>query len=152
LDILLGGRDAKRSRRKRNEVADVCHHGSAPAIVISARIDPGAFKKNLDRTSVLRFLAERFTPGRDYSPEVAARHAATGAALRSLGDVANRAIARDVPGPPNLGPFKTVSMPSGRLAVTPGQQGFSPLEPRRISITPRYLQRIPIASLCRDDP
>lgn len=96
-----------------------------PAIVISPRVDPGVFKKNLDHTSLLRFLAERFTPGSEFNPEVTARHAAgvTGG-LCSLGEVINRSDARSPAPPPTVGMLPTVSYPNGRPATTPGQQAF----------------------------
>jgi phospholipase C len=45
-----------------------------PAFVISPHVAAGKpFHGKLDHTSVLRLLAERFTPGKPYSPKVAAR-------------------------------------------------------------------------------
>lgn len=95
-----------------------------PGIVISPRVNPGVFKGNLDHTSILRFLGERFGNGKEFSPEVTARHANVGAALRSLGDVVDRDSPRTVPQPPVVGALRSVSYPSGRPATTPGQQGF----------------------------
>ncbi|HEX5449024.1 MAG TPA: alkaline phosphatase family protein, partial [Gaiellaceae bacterium] len=96
-----------------------------PALVVSPRVNAGVFKKNLDHTSVLRFLAERFTPAKEFSPEVTARHSQrAGAALVSLGDVIDRIDARPVPPPPPVGMLPTVSFPNGRTAKTPGQQAF----------------------------
>jgi phospholipase C len=95
-----------------------------PAIAVSPLIDPGVFKGNLDHTSVLRFLGERFARDGLYSAEVTARHATPGAELRSAGDVVNRATPRAVPSPPNFGGFASVSFPSGRAAITDGQLAF----------------------------
>jgi phospholipase C len=45
-----------------------------PAFVISPYVKPGSvFSEMVDTTSVLRLLADRFTPGKAYSPAVAAR-------------------------------------------------------------------------------
>ncbi|MGH7907425.1 MAG: alkaline phosphatase family protein [Candidatus Binataceae bacterium] len=45
-----------------------------PAIVVSPLVDPGTvFHQNFDHTSLLRLLADRFTPGQAYSAEVSAR-------------------------------------------------------------------------------
>jgi phospholipase C len=46
-----------------------------PAFVISPQVAPGTvLTEHLDHTSILRLLADRFTPGRDYSAAVAARY------------------------------------------------------------------------------
>jgi phospholipase C len=95
-----------------------------PGIVVSPLVDTGVFKGNLDHTSVLRFLAERFTPGKEFSPEVTSRHKPSSANLRSLGDVLDRAAAREAPYPPNVGALRAVSYPTGRTAMTAGQQAF----------------------------
>jgi phospholipase C len=45
-----------------------------PAFVISPQVAPGTvFHSPLDHTSILQLLADRFTPGKDYSAAVAAR-------------------------------------------------------------------------------
>lgn len=95
-----------------------------PAIVVSPLVDPGVFKGNLDHTSVLRFLAENFTPGTDYSDRVATRHATPSANLRSLGEVVDRAGPRAVPDPPQAGPFPMLTFAGPRPAVTEGQKAF----------------------------
>ena len=47
-----------------------------PAFVVSPHVAPGSvYSGALDHTSILHLLADRFTPGRDYSPAVAARQA-----------------------------------------------------------------------------
>jgi phospholipase C len=47
-----------------------------PAFIVSPHVAPGVpFSGRLDHTSFLQLLADRFTPGRDYSPAVAARQA-----------------------------------------------------------------------------
>jgi phospholipase C len=99
-----------------------------PGIVVSPLVDATVFNGNLDHTSVLRFLAERFTPGTPYSDQVAARHAGP-ANLRSLGEIVNLSAPRAVPPPPNLGPFVSITFPNGRPSLTPGQNAF--LEARK---------------------
>ncbi len=45
-----------------------------PAFVISPQVEPGiVFSGNLDHTSILQLLADRFNPGQDYSAAVGAR-------------------------------------------------------------------------------
>jgi len=45
-----------------------------PGLVISPQVAPGSvYNENLDHTSILQLLADRFTPGTDYSPQVATR-------------------------------------------------------------------------------
>jgi phospholipase C len=45
-----------------------------PAFVVSSHVAPGTvFSNKLDHTSILRMLAERFTPGKPYSAEVETR-------------------------------------------------------------------------------
>ena len=45
-----------------------------PAFVVSPHVAPGTvYSGALDHTAILQLLADRFTPGRDYSPAVAAR-------------------------------------------------------------------------------
>lgn len=96
-----------------------------PAIVISPLVSPGVFKKNMDHTSALRFLADRFTPTKPFSAEVAARHAPrTADGLVSLGDAIDRSSPRAVPAPPSVGMLTTASFPNGRPVVTPGQEAF----------------------------
>lgn len=94
-----------------------------PAIVASPLVEPGSvFSGNLDHTSVLRFLAERFTPGAAYDDRVRDRHAS--GLLDSLGAVLTRSTARETPAPPRLGPFQQIAFPSGRPALTDGQKAF----------------------------
>lgn len=95
-----------------------------PGIIVSPLVDPGVFKGNLDHTSVLRLLADCFTPGQAYSPAVEARHSAGDANLRSLAEAIDRSTPRAVPSAPDLGPFSTVTFVAPRPAVTTGQQAF----------------------------
>jgi phospholipase C len=96
-----------------------------PAIVVSPRVNPGVFKNNMDHTSALRFLAERFTPSKPFNAEVTARHTPrAGEGLASLGNVIDRSDARAVPAPPSVGMLPTASYPNGRPAKTPGQEAF----------------------------
>jgi phospholipase C len=95
-----------------------------PAIVASPLVEPAAvFKGNLDHTSVLRFLAEKFTPGVGYSDQVNLRHQS--GVLHSLADVLTRTGPRDTPDPPLLGPFPTIAFPSGRSPQTDAQKMFA---------------------------
>jgi phospholipase C len=55
-----------------------------PAFVVSPHVAPGTVHTGaLDHTSMLQLLADRFTPGQDYSPAVAARQKA----LTPLADI-----------------------------------------------------------------
>lgn len=95
-----------------------------PAIVASPLVEPGSvFDKNLDHTSVLRFLAEKFTPGASFSDAVAERHQS--GLLKSLADVLTRTDPRATPDPPLLGPFQKIAFPSGRAAQTDAQKMFA---------------------------
>jgi hypothetical protein len=75
-----------------------------------------------NHTSVLRFLAEKFTPGTPYSDRVAERH--KNSDLVSLADVLSADPARETPDPPRLGPFQTVAFPSGRPAKSDAEKMF----------------------------
>jgi phospholipase C len=96
-----------------------------PAIVVSPLSEQSVFKQNLDHTSVLRFLAERFTPGVPFNKEVEQRHAPRRGGLYSLGDVITRATPRPVPEPPSVGMLPTISRPNGLPIATPQQQAFA---------------------------
>ena len=76
-----------------------------PAIVVSPLADAGVFKQPLDHTSVLRFLAELFTPGLPFNAEVDARHSS--GVLASLGAVITRDTPRPVPEPPIVGELRS---------------------------------------------
>ena len=95
-----------------------------PAIIVSPLVDPGVFKGNLDHTSVLRFLADCFTPGKFYSSAVDARHRTASAQLRSVADAIDRSTPRTLPVPPDFGSFATVTFPAARPVVTEGQTVF----------------------------
>ena len=95
-----------------------------PAIVASPLVAPGSvFKENLDHTSVLRFLAEKFTPGAGYSDRVNARH--QDGILKSLAGVLTLDQARDTPDPPRLGPFPTLAFPGPRPAKSDAEKMFA---------------------------
>jgi phospholipase C len=94
-----------------------------PAIVLSPRVSAGVFKGNLDHTSVLRFLGERFGKDGTYTPEVTARHA-SGVLLHSLGDVVDLDQPRSIPSPPAVGHLPTISRPGGGPVKSAAQQGF----------------------------
>jgi len=70
-----------------------------PALVVSPFVRSGSVcSENLDHTSVLRFLAERFTPGKAYSAAVANRHG--DGTLKSVFLALNVAVPRPAK-PPN---------------------------------------------------
>ena len=94
-----------------------------PAIVASPLVEPGSvYSGNLDHTSVLRFLAERFSKA-PYSDRVTARHAS--GVLKSLGEVLTLTTPRDnTPVPPRLGPFQTVAFPGGRPVKSAAEKMF----------------------------
>jgi phospholipase C len=47
-----------------------------PAFIISPYVTPGSvLSEQMDSTSILQLLADKYTPGKDYSPAVAARKA-----------------------------------------------------------------------------
>lgn len=95
-----------------------------PAIVASPLVEPGSvFKENLDHTSVLRLLAEKFTPGANFSDGVAQRHQS--GVLKSLAGVLTRTSPRETPDPPLLGPFPKIAFPSGRAVHTDAQRMFA---------------------------
>jgi phospholipase C len=89
-----------------------------PAFLVSPLVSPGIpFTDALDHTSFLQLLADRFTPGQDYSPEVAQRQA-------QLGRIAT-ALTR-VPSPGEAAPAlgaDAVSSIAGVVARTPGSAG-----------------------------
>ncbi len=60
-----------------------------PGLVISPLVAPGrVYSENLDHTSILQLLADRFSPGVDYSPEVATRQATLKGRIAQLLDAA----------------------------------------------------------------
>jgi phospholipase C len=112
-----------------------------PGLIVSPLVSPGTvFHGNLDHTSMLRFLAEKFTPGKPYSPDVAARHADTKGKLESVGAVLNLSKARDdqPPLPPAVQPSTPLS-PGIRPAETPGQKIFQAV---RLAVTGANPQRV----------
>jgi phospholipase C len=70
-----------------------------PALVVSPLVVAGSVCRDLfDHSSVLQFLAERFTPGLPYSPDVDARR---NQGVRSLSDAFTQdAVREDIPLPP----------------------------------------------------
>jgi phospholipase C len=89
-----------------------------PALVVSPHVAPGAVHSgSLDHTSILQLLADRFAPGEDYSPPVAARQAQLSRLSEILAPApimrapaidpvplaAARAIAAATPAPPSNG-------------------------------------------------
>lgn len=96
-----------------------------PGLVISPLAEQAIYKENLDHTSVLRFLAERFTPSVPFNPEVAKRHAPRTNGLTSLGNTITRSVPRAIPDPPSVGMLTTVSRPNGIPVTTEQQQLFA---------------------------
>lgn len=89
-----------------------------PALIVSPHVAPGTvYSGALDHTSILQFLADRFTPGKDYSPAVAARqqHLTRLSAILAAAPIprvpqidavplaAARAVAAATPAPPSNG-------------------------------------------------
>lgn len=106
-----------------------------PGLVISPFVKQGSvFSGQLDNTSILQLLAERFAPGPDgYSPEVNARRAQ---GVQSLSAVLDAAPARtDVPdpAPPPEAPAGVV--PAVRPASSPMQKTFAEAA-RRLKANP----------------
>jgi phospholipase C len=61
-----------------------------PAFIISPYVTPGSvFSEQVDSTSILQLLADKYTPGKDYSPAVAARKAL----LKPLASILNGSLA-----------------------------------------------------------
>jgi phospholipase C len=72
-----------------------------PAIIVSPFVDAGScFSQPLDHTSILRMLADKYTPGAAYSPDVAARTPLHSAA-EALTLAAPRPGAAPAPPPPS---------------------------------------------------
>jgi phospholipase C len=69
-----------------------------PGIVVSPLVEPGSVcHSTLDHTAVLQFLAEKFTPGKPYSPSVENRK---NAGIASLSETLTRDTARTAPQAP----------------------------------------------------
>ena len=65
-----------------------------PAFIVSPWADRGACQSHFDHTSILRFLAEKFTPGQAYSDIVRARHEQPAARLESISSALTRCTPR----------------------------------------------------------
>jgi phospholipase C len=71
-----------------------------PALLVSPWVEPGKVCHEIfDHTSVLQFLAEKFTPGTPYSSEVAAR-SRSGAAIASISKALSNVLSPSAPPPP----------------------------------------------------
>jgi phospholipase C len=87
-----------------------------PGILISPWVKPGVNHDLYDHTSVLQFLAERFTPGQPYSPQVANR-AAQG--IQSISTaLADTSFAVPAPVAPPAPPFARTAF-GDNIAVPP---------------------------------
>jgi phospholipase C len=71
-----------------------------PALLVSPHVARGVpFSAPLDHTSFLQLLAERFTPGQDYTSDVAARQGALGRISAALGGAPVQGAAPAMPQP-----------------------------------------------------
>lgn len=95
-----------------------------PAIVVSPFVKPGSVcHENLDHTSILRFLGEKFGQGKGYSDQVEARHA--DGTLKSLAVALNAAEpVATPPDPPDLGAVSAIVYAEPRQPTTPLQRAF----------------------------
>ena len=74
-----------------------------PAFIVSPYAEAGVCNENLDHTSILRLLAEKFTPGKPYSDTVHQRHQQPAAKLASVAAALTRDTPRsDVPRAPAI--------------------------------------------------
>jgi phospholipase C len=88
-----------------------------PALLVSPWVEPGKISKHLfDHTSVLQFLAEKFTPGTPYSASVAAR-ATQG--INSLSVALSETRFFDPPLPPPSEPIFVKSALGDNIATQP---------------------------------
>jgi phospholipase C len=88
-----------------------------PAILISPWITPGTVRhEQYDHTSVLQLLAELFTPGKAYSPEVAKR-AAQG--IKSLSTALSDTSSSIPPPPPPADPLFAMTILGDNIATPP---------------------------------
>ncbi len=90
-----------------------------PGMLLSPWVQPGTVCHELfDHTSVLQFLAERFTPDVPYSPAVAARAAAQ-PAIKSISAALNATPATGGPPPPPAAPILVYSALGDTIATAP---------------------------------
>jgi phospholipase C len=96
-----------------------------PAIVVSPLVKPGSvFHGHLDHTSILRLLAEKFTPGQGYSDSVTLRH--QGGTLDSLSAVLEpTAPAATTLEPPQMGTHPAIVHAEPRVPTTANQAAFA---------------------------
>ena len=125
-----------------------------PTIVASPLVRPGTlYSGNLDHTSILQFLAERFAADESgYSPEVNARRAE---GIRNVSEVLNLDSPRtDLP-PVPLAPIPVRSaLTAVRLSTSPNQEAFekaaaSLVEERHDEVVERYPSLVEWRALCR---
>ena len=111
------------------------------AVIASPLVRPGVpFRGNVDHTSVLRFLAERFAPGEAYSAAVAARH--QGGQLESISaalTALEAPVAALPPRAPDLGPVVSVSFPQPRTPKTAGQLAFAAARENALRQHPEFI-------------
>ena len=90
-----------------------------PGLLVSPWIAPGTVcHETFDHTSVLQFLAERFTPGSPYSPEVAARSAQAPGIASISAALAAGASSIPPPAPPSA-PITVSSSLGANIPVPP---------------------------------
>jgi len=94
-----------------------------PGLVVSPLVSPkGLCHDVLDHTSILQFLAEKFTPGRSYSDAVALR---AGSGITSVSAALDRAAPRrDVPVAPDFSIEVRFPLGLNRPPVTPLEETF----------------------------
>jgi phospholipase C len=102
-----------------------------PALIVSPFVDAGScFSQPLDHTSILRLLADKYTPGRPYSQDVAARRP-----IHSVAETLTAATARPGPAPqPPAAPAQpaAASAPARRAIPAPNSiAAFNALEEMR---------------------
>ena len=100
-----------------------------PAFVISPHVAPGLpFTDPVDHTSFLQLLADRFNPGQNYSPEVAARQVNLGSLATALTQVPG--VSAAVGKAPPAIPQSTTSGLTAAIAAAPASAGVAELAER----------------------
>lgn len=94
-----------------------------PGLVVSPLVTPRSVcHEILDHTSILQFLAEKFTPGRPYSAAVDVRRRS---GIASVSDALDRTAPRqEIPIAPDFAIAVTVPLGENRAPVTPLEATF----------------------------
>jgi len=95
-----------------------------PALIVSPLIEAKTvYSEVLDHTSILQFLAEKFTPGSAYSPAVAQR---SQSGVTSVAEALNLQLPRpELPSPPRLAVTAVLDLQSLQTQPTAMQQAFA---------------------------